>query len=185
MTEKKSKSGQNTQHAEDGSDPVDLHVGRRLRTRRVLLGRSQESVADQLGISFQQLQKYESGANRLSASRLFDAAHILGTPIAYFFEDVPETARDYLPEMRSSAAPSDGGPPVQPDIGLSHAVLADPVTLCLVRDFHRVSSEAQRRCILDLLRALADASAPDAVEGAAKIRGRPGKRAGVRRGKTQ
>jgi len=66
--------------------PVDIHVGRRVKTRRVLRGMSQTNLADQLGLTFQQLQKYESGANRVSASRLWEIAQILDVPVAWFFE---------------------------------------------------------------------------------------------------
>ena len=67
-------------------NPVDIHVGRRVRIRRVLVGLSQTALADQLGLTFQQLQKYESGANRISASRLWQIAQILDVPISWFFE---------------------------------------------------------------------------------------------------
>ena len=68
------------------SHPVDVHVGKQLRTQRALFGLSQSELAKQLGITFQQLQKYESGANRTSASRLWQASKILGVPVSYFFE---------------------------------------------------------------------------------------------------
>jgi transcriptional regulator with XRE-family HTH domain len=67
--------------------PVDVHVGKRIRVRRLLLGMNQETLADGLGIRFQQVQKYESGANRISVSRLWDTAKILGVTILYFFPD--------------------------------------------------------------------------------------------------
>ena len=65
---------------------TDIHIGRRLRERRIALGMSQSELAERLGISFQQVQKYESGANRISGSRLWDIATVLETPVAYFFE---------------------------------------------------------------------------------------------------
>jgi transcriptional regulator with XRE-family HTH domain len=69
-------------------DPVDLHVGVRIRTRRLLLGMNQETLANALGLTFQQVQKYEGGANRVSASRLAQMAEVLGVPVAYFFNDL-------------------------------------------------------------------------------------------------
>ena len=74
-------------------DPVDVHVGNRIRARRLFLGMNQESLANALGLTFQQVQKYEGGANRVSASRLSAMAEILGVPISYFFGDLqPEGA---------------------------------------------------------------------------------------------
>jgi transcriptional regulator with XRE-family HTH domain len=66
-------------------DPIDVHVGSQIRTRRLLLGMNQEELAQRLGLTFQQVQKYESGANRVSASRLWEIAAILKMPIRYFF----------------------------------------------------------------------------------------------------
>src|ERR671917_2598173 len=68
---------------------VDVHVGSRMRQRRKMLNVSQEKLADALGLTFQQVQKYERGFNRISASKLFDAAHFLQAPITYFFEGLP------------------------------------------------------------------------------------------------
>ncbi|MFQ5346924.1 MAG: helix-turn-helix domain-containing protein [Rhodothalassiaceae bacterium] len=69
-------------------DPVDIHVGKRVRARRLLCGMSQEAFAQKLGVTFQQVQKYERGTNRISASRLYKISMILNTPINYFFEDL-------------------------------------------------------------------------------------------------
>ncbi len=69
-------------------NPVDVHVGARVRTRRLLIGMNQETLARALGLTFQQVQKYEGGANRVSASRLSQIAEILGVPISYFFNDL-------------------------------------------------------------------------------------------------
>lgn len=70
-------------------DPVDVHVGSRIRMRRLFLGMNQETLAKALGLTFQQIQKYEGGANRVSASRLSATAEILGVPVSYFFSDLP------------------------------------------------------------------------------------------------
>lgn len=89
-------------HAETkkGPNPVDVHVGRRVRIRRVLCGMSQTALAEQLGLTFQQLQKYESGANRISASRLWHIAQILDVPIAWFFMGIDDD-KDRLEEFRT------------------------------------------------------------------------------------
>jgi len=73
-------------------DPIDVHVGERVRARRLLAGLSQDAFASKLGVTFQQVQKYEKGANRISASRLYKMASILNVPVDYFFEDIGESA---------------------------------------------------------------------------------------------
>ena len=85
-----------------------MHVGARIRTRRLLLGMNQETLANALGLTFQQVQKYEGGANRVSASRLAEMAEVLGVPIAYFFNDLDlagdsATERDWKPARCCSA----------------------------------------------------------------------------------
>ncbi len=70
-------------------NPIDAHVGSRVRLRRMLLGMSQEKLGEHLGLTFQQVQKYEKGVNRIGASRLFDLAHVLGVPVQFFYDDVP------------------------------------------------------------------------------------------------
>jgi transcriptional regulator with XRE-family HTH domain len=82
---------------EGGPHPVDVHVGRRIRMRRAELGISQTTLSGELGISFQQVQKYECGANRVSASMLYDIARALETDITYFFDGLPETERVSAP----------------------------------------------------------------------------------------
>ncbi|MDA0239837.1 MAG: helix-turn-helix transcriptional regulator [Proteobacteria bacterium] len=72
----------------DGPHPIDVHVGRRMREKRTLLGLSQSHLAEKVGLTFQQIQKYERGTNRISASRLWQLSEILGVPIAWFFEDI-------------------------------------------------------------------------------------------------
>ena len=79
-------------------NPIDVHVGARVRMRRLLLGMNQETLANALGLTFQQVQKYEGGANRVSASRLSAMAEILGVPISYFFGDLQQEDTDLSPE---------------------------------------------------------------------------------------
>lgn len=81
-------------------NPVDIHVGQRIRQRRTLLGLSQENVAKLLGLTFQQIQKYEHGTNRIGASRLWDMKNILGLETTdYFYSDMPKEVRDQSPRM--------------------------------------------------------------------------------------
>ena len=77
-------------------NPIDAHVGARVRLRRMLVGMSQERLGELLGVTFQQVQKYEKGANRIGASRLYEVSQILEVPVQFFFDDLPAAARAYL-----------------------------------------------------------------------------------------
>jgi transcriptional regulator with XRE-family HTH domain len=127
-------------HAKSPS-PVDRHVGARIRMRRMMLGWSQERLGDALGITFQQVQKYEKGTNRIGASRLLQIAGLLGVGVEYFYEG--------LSEVRSSAAPADG-PMLE--------FLTIPESDRLVRNFVRLKDETARRKVTDLVEWLAAAS---------------------------
>jgi transcriptional regulator with XRE-family HTH domain len=130
-----------------GPDPIDIHVGKRIKLRRTLLHISQEQLAGDIGVTFQQVQKYESGHNRVSASRLFDISRVLNCPIAYFFEDItPETTGDRsTPAARSGEAAAEEALPED----------ADPMqrteTLELVRAYWRLHNADLRRNVLELL----------------------------------
>ncbi|MEK1927426.1 MAG: helix-turn-helix transcriptional regulator, partial [Rhizobium giardinii] len=89
---------------------IDIHVGKRLRSRRLVLGLSQEKLGDHLGITFQQIQKYEKGTNRISASKLQAAAGVLGVPVTYFFQDqqVPATDLQEVDEIGAFLSSRDG-----------------------------------------------------------------------------
>ncbi len=80
-------------------NPVDVYVGNRLRQRRMLMGLSQKQMAAELGVTFQQVQKYENGVNRISASRLWDISKILKAPVEYFFDGMDEDIRNQSPMM--------------------------------------------------------------------------------------
>jgi transcriptional regulator with XRE-family HTH domain len=122
----------------DMKHPVDAHVGKRIRHRRWTVGMTQQQLADKVGIKFQQIQKYETGMNRVSASRLWDIAEALGVGIAFFFEGIDDT--------RSAAA------------GIEGDILADKEALELVRSYYSIPEE-QRRRLFDLARVLSDAAA--------------------------
>lgn len=123
-------------------NPVDLHVGLRIRLRRKELGVSQEKLADSIGLTFQQIQKYERAANRVSASKLWEMARALDTSIAYFFEGLGDAAR-LDPGAPQSAPPA-------------HAFLLTPEGLELAAAFPRIRKSRVRRRILDLVRAMTE-----------------------------
>ncbi|MDX2263585.1 MAG: helix-turn-helix transcriptional regulator [Hyphomicrobiales bacterium] len=127
-------------------NPVDIHVGSRVRLRRLVIGMSQEKLGEKMNLTFQQIQKYEKGTNRIGASRLFQLSQILEVPMSFFFEDAP---------MRPSAQ-------MQPGMAESktEAFLMDFLNtregLELNRAFVKVSDPKVRRKIIDLVRSLAD-----------------------------
>src|SRR5690349_23097057 len=96
----------------DKPNPVDVHVGSRVRLRRTLLGMSQEKLGDALGLTFQQVQKYERGANRIGASRLFDLSRVLDVPVSFFFDDIKaETIEASQAEPTGREPPGSGYEP--------------------------------------------------------------------------
>jgi len=129
-----------------GASAVDVHVGLRIRIRRKALGHSQQSLADALGLTFQQVQKYERGVNRVSASKLFDIARFLGVPVGFFFEGL---AREAAPD-------------VDPARGVEErmqAILSTPQGLDLLLNFARIPDPRLRASVLDLVRSAAAAGA--------------------------
>jgi transcriptional regulator with XRE-family HTH domain len=136
------------------ANPIDIHVGSRVRFRRMLLGMSQEKLGEKLGLTFQQVQKYEKGINRIGASRLFDLAQVLGVSVQFFYDDapLPADARAIDPDPAGSvdgqAAPAD-----------EHSIvefLRSRDGLELNRAFVRISDIKARRAIVDLVRSLAN-----------------------------
>jgi len=125
-------------------NPIDIHVGGRIRLRRTMMGMSQEKLGEQLGITFQQVQKYEKGTNRVGASRLQNIAAILGVPVSFFFEDAPgDSVTSEVGGMNESSS--------------SYVVnfLSSAEGLQLNRAFVRISDPKVRRRIIDLVKALA------------------------------
>lgn len=118
--------------------PVDVHVGKRVRHRRWLIGMTQQQLAEQVGIKFQQIQKYETGANRISASRLWDIADALDVPVSFFFEGLEEVQKD---AGDSTVLPAD--------------LMGDKEALDLVRSYYAIP-ENQRRRLFELARVLSD-----------------------------
>lgn len=120
--------------------PVDIHVGKRIRHRRWLAGVTQQQLAEKVGIKFQQIQKYETGANRVSASRLWDIAESLDVEVSFFFEGM-ETQEAKAHASESPNTPND--------------ILQDKEALDLVRSYYSIPEE-QRRRLFDLARVLSD-----------------------------
>ena len=132
--------------------PVDVHVGARLRQRRTLLGMTQTNLGDALGMSFQQVQKYERGKNRISANRLYGLSQLFDVPVEYFFEDMS-------PEVTASSQATKGPgkakklPSYEPD------PMATRETLELVRAYYKIEDADIRKQVYELTKALGAAGA--------------------------
>lgn len=131
--------------AKKAPNPIDKHVGSRVRMRRMMLGMSQEKLGNSLGLTFQQVQKYEKGTNRIGASRLQQIAHILQVPVAFFFEGAPNVGGAARIEGMSEA--------------LSPAYVSDFLAtsdgLALTKAFMRIDNSKLRRRIVDLVEQIA------------------------------
>lgn len=123
------------------ANPIDAQVGNRVRLRRMLIGMSQEKLGEALSLTFQQVQKYEKGVNRIGAGRLFQVARILGVPITYFYEDVSSVGAGFAEDAAS--------PPV-----IEFLASADGLQLSLA--FMRIKEPKVRKRVLDLVKSLAD-----------------------------
>jgi transcriptional regulator with XRE-family HTH domain len=133
------------------ANPIDIHVGSRVRFRRMLLGMSQEKLGERLGLTFQQVQKYEKGINRIGASRLFDLAQVLGVSVQFFYDDAPLAIEPRVVDSDGAAPPSGG-----PDEHSIVEFLRSRDGLELNRAFVRISDIKARRAIVDLVRSLAN-----------------------------
>jgi len=127
-------------------NPIDIHVGERLRLRRMLLGLSQEALAHVLGLTFQQIQKYESGTNRIGASRLYDLSRALEVPVDYFYEEMP-------PQVMAASPRHMTVPGNEPDLPVA-APLNSREALDLIRTYYRIPDPRVRRRVHELARAL-------------------------------
>ncbi len=125
-------------------DPIDVYVGSRVRMRRTLLGMSQEKIGNALGLTFQQIQKYERGANRISSSKLFKMSGLLDVPVSYFFEDMPDQ-----PEKHARSFKGEKPEPFEQDR------LAVRESLELVRSYYSIENPKARKRIFELIKSLA------------------------------
>ncbi|MBI1244682.1 MAG: helix-turn-helix domain-containing protein [Alphaproteobacteria bacterium] len=154
--------------AAPGPNPIDIHVGRRLRERRTMLGLSQQEIGRLLGVTFQQIQKNERGTNRMSASRLFEAARVLGTNVQFFFDEMPNEI--LVSGRRHIQGVSDGPlPDYQPD------PMVRRETIELVRAYYEIPERKIRAQMVNTIRAVARVHT--ATDGSGRPRrGRPPKK---------
>ncbi len=127
-------------------DPIDVHVGGRVRLRRTLLGLSQEKLGEAVGLTFQQIQKYERGANRIGASRMYDLAQVLEVPVSFFYDDMNA-------EVKNRDTVDEDGQAV--DVELDADPLTRRETMELVRAYYRVGSAPVRKRVFELVKSLA------------------------------
>ena len=133
--------------------PVDIHVGRRVRLRRTLLGISQQCLGSEVGLTFQQIQKYERGANRIGASRLYEFSRILDVPVSFFFDDMPG-------DIEVPVLPAGAGMGDRAQAPLDVDPLKQRETLLLIQAYYGIDDSRVRRRIFELARSMAD-EAPD------------------------
>lgn len=138
-------------------NPIDRHVGSRVRMRRVLLGMSQEKLGEALGLTFQQVQKYEKGINRIGASRLQQISRTLDVPPAYFFEGAPSF------DSIAGGEPSPAGVAEESKTDYAADELATPESMHLSKAFARIRDPIIRRRIVDLVCSLAGEEPPDSA----------------------
>ena len=133
--------------------PVDVYVGARMKQRRIETGMSQEKLGKKLNLTFQQVQKYERGANRVGASRLFELSTALEVPVAYFFEDMPgHVSHENAGYGVAGMEDGEGAPSFR-----EGSVLSRSETLRLVTNYYKISSDAQRRAVYEMIKGLAEA----------------------------
>ena len=127
-------------------NPIDVHVGGRVRLRRTLLGLSQEKLGEAIGLTFQQVQKYERGANRIGASRLFDLSRVLDVPVGYFFDDMSDDVAARSPrQIRGLVEEPEA---YEPD------PMAKRETLELVRAYYKIRDPRIRKRLFEMTKAL-------------------------------
>ncbi|MBB2174772.1 helix-turn-helix domain-containing protein [Gluconacetobacter johannae] len=149
-----------TEKSSAGPSPVDVHVGSRIRLRRTLMGLSQERLADAVGLTFQQVQKYERGVNRVSASRLFELSGVLDVPVSFFFDGLERpvggraTGGMQTPGF-AQAQEAFGGATTSGLPASEAALFSRRETIELVRIYYRIEDQAVRRRVLDLIRTMA------------------------------
>ncbi len=134
--------------------PIDIHVGKRLRMRRTILGMSQENLGTAIGVTFQQIQKYERGVNRIGSSRLYEFSKLMTVPVSYFFDEMDKNA----PAMTAGVAESASAfehekAPTEQD------KMSSRETLEMMRSFYRISDTRIRKRVIDLIKALANEKA--------------------------
>ncbi len=132
------------------ASPVDVHVGARVRVRRTLLGMTQTNLGNALGMSFQQVQKYENGMNRISASRLFALSRVFDVPVQFFFDDMPNAV--------AASSPAQGGSKAKKPPSYEPDPMATRETLELVRAYYKIGDPQVRKRLYELTKALGAAA---------------------------
>ncbi len=127
-------------------NPVDVHVGTRVRLRRTLLGMTQTGLGQAIGLTFQQVQKYERGVNRIGSSRLYDLARVLDVPVNFFFDDMPK-------EIASKSNAPSSGPPEGAEI-FDPDIVSKRETLELVRAYYKIENPHVRKRLFEMVKAL-------------------------------
>ena len=166
MTQKRKTRGR---PAGEPVHPVDVHVGQQLRSRRLLLGMSQKCLADAVGLTFQQVQKYERAANRISVSRLFDFCKVLDVDFDFFIDGFTGRGRARPEIARQGMADADGQASFEPE----DDIMVKRETMTLVRAYYSIEDENVRKHFLQMVRAMAKADS--AKTGYVERRGRPRK----------
>ena len=127
-------------------NPVDVHVGTRVRLRRTLLGMTQTGLGQAIGLTFQQVQKYERGVNRIGSSRLYDLARVLDVPVNFFFDEMPK-------EIASKSGAASSGPPEGAEV-FDPDIVSKRETLELVRAYYKIENPQVRKRLFEMVKAL-------------------------------
>ena len=127
-------------------NPIDVHVGSRVRIRRTLLGLTQGQIGEALGLTFQQIQKYERGANRIGSSRLFKLSNLLDVPVTYFFDDMPDQLERHARSRSDETAEM-----------FDQNLISSKETLDLVRNYYKIRNPNLRKRIFELIKGIAQA----------------------------
>jgi transcriptional regulator with XRE-family HTH domain len=145
-----------SEEKENRPSPVDVHVGARIRLRRTLMGMSQERLGEALGLTFQQVQKYERGVNRVGASRLFDLSRVLDVPISFFYDNMPEPLGSGGGNFQPSPRAVTGFAEQQAGFG-NDETQNTRETLELVRAYYRITDPSIRKRVFDLMKSMGPA----------------------------
>ncbi len=147
---KRGRGARKARYSSERPHPVDIHVGGRVRLRRTMLGMSQEKLGKAIGLTFQQVQKYERGTNRIGSSRLFELSRILDVPLPFFFDEMP-------PEVASKARKGRGGLAERVGPAYETETLARRETLELMRNYYQITDAKVRKRFFELVKALSRA----------------------------
>ena len=149
---KRGRGARKQKYSSERPNPVDIHVGGRVRLRRTMLGMSQEKLGEAIGLTFQQVQKYERGTNRIGSSRLFELGKVLDVPITFFFEDMAPAAANVGRKAPAGMAEK-AGPVYETE------TLARRETLELMRNYYKISDPSVRKKVFELVKSMGKADA--------------------------